>query len=159
MMQNHLEIWSTTQFFFPKRSKLIQNSDLGFNFARFGSKTCFFKKCPNDSAWFCMEELEKQGLFIKQRYIKKTDLDPNDPAKSGKWFALIWSLKGHPVEPPVKPPECPWPCPFPPPPPPGEACADLCADAADVSFSWPPLLPPAASLCGNWNPERSTETI
>ena len=55
------------------------------NFARFGSKTEFLMKFLNDSAWFCVEELKKQGFPLKHIiFDQKTDLDPKNPEKSGK---------------------------------------------------------------------------
>ena len=37
----------------------VHISDCWSNFARFGSKTDFLRKFLNDSAWFCVEKLEK----------------------------------------------------------------------------------------------------
>ena len=43
-------------------------SDFWSHFARFGSKTDFLIKFPNDSAWFCLEELQKHAFLSKKYY-------------------------------------------------------------------------------------------
>ena len=40
--------------------------DFWSNFACFGSKTYFLRKCPNDSAWFCVERVQTHFEIYKK---------------------------------------------------------------------------------------------
>ena len=53
------------------------SSDLLLRFLMFGSESYFLTYFPDDSTWFCIEELKPQCFSIKKHSIcLKTDLDP-----------------------------------------------------------------------------------